>query len=83
MTLSFTDNRFELEKECTCTEWIESSGLSETELQKAVADIENVFSSKAVIKAKTFEFIASNARIAVDRYNIFQDKLQGCSIMAK
>ncbi len=83
MYLSFENSRSILEKEFTETEWIENSGLTANELVKDVEDIENLYSSKAIIKAKTFEFIANNARIAIDKYNIFQDKLQGSSIMAK
>ncbi|MBO5223089.1 MAG: hypothetical protein J6C23_01060 [Clostridia bacterium] len=83
MQLSFENSRSVLEKEFTQTEWLENSGLNPDDVVKAVEGIENQYSSKAIIKAKTFEFIASNALIAVDKFNIFQDKLQGSSIMAK
>ncbi len=83
MQLSFENSRSVLEKKFTQIEWIEDSGLSPDDVVKAVEGNENQYSSKAIIKAKTFEFIASNALIAVDKFNIFQDKLQGSSIMAK
>lgn len=83
MKLSFEQNRVNLEKEFTETEWIESSGESPEKVMQAVEYIEKQFTSKAIAKAKTFEFIANNARIAVDKLNIFQDKLQGSSIMVK
>ena len=83
MNLSFDKDRTFLEKEFTETDWIENSGLDSCLILKEVEDIEKQYSSKAIIKAKTFEFIANNAYIAVDKYNIFQDKLQGSSIMVK
>ena len=83
MNLSFDKDRTFLEKEFTEISWIEDSGLDASLISKAVEDIEKQYSSKAIIKAKTFEYIANNAYIAVDKFNIFQDKLQGSSIMTK
>ena len=58
-------------------QWIEESGLSESELKLMVDTLmkNNGGLSKAMIKAKTFELIANKSRIAVDRDDVFQDKL--------
>ena len=58
-------------------QWIEQSGVSECELKEMVDNLteNNEGLSKAMIKAKTFELIAKKSRIAVDKDDIFQDKL--------
>lgn len=56
-------------------EWIK--GMTPDELEKRYSELmgnKKVF-SKAILKAKTFELIAENAPIAVDKDDIFQDKL--------
>lgn len=64
--------------------WIEESGISESELKIAVDKLtENKKGlSKAIIKAKTFELIATRSRIAIDKSDIFQDKLFGRDMIA-
>ncbi len=65
--------------------WIEQSGVSEAELKAEV----NKFTenkeglSKSIMKAKTFEFIATHSRIAIDKDDIFQDKLFGRDMIAE
>ena len=64
--------------------WIEESGISESELKVAIDKLtENKKGlSKAIIKAKTFELIATRSRIAIDKNDIFQDKLFGKNMIA-
>lgn len=64
--------------------WIENSGLSFTTLQKEVIEIEKKYQNrtKAIIKAKTFEFILDNGQIAVDTDDIFNEKLNAVGIMS-
>ena len=81
MKNSFENVREFLETQFSDTKWIEDSGLSEECLKKGVEKIENENSSKALIKAKTFEFIVQNGQIAVDKFDIFQDKLNGAKIL--
>lgn len=81
MDMDFNKVRSSLNKEFTETHWIESSGFSEDKLKNAVKELEEIYSSKALCKAKTFELIANKAPIAVDKEDIFQDKLMGCKIM--
>ena len=62
-------------------DWIAESGMQEEELKAKVQEIEAANPSRAIAKAKTFELLVTQARIAVDRYDIFQDKVQGFGIM--
>ena len=64
--------------------WIDESGISEAELKAAVNKLtENQEGlSKAIMKAKTFELIVTQSRIAIDRDDIFQDKLFGRDLIA-
>lgn len=65
-------------------EWIEESGLSEDEVKAKIDSFtENKEGLTAVMaKTKTYEFLAKNARIAIDAYDIFQDKLFGRDLIA-
>ena len=51
-------------------------------IEEEVREIEARESSRAIAKAKTFELLASRSRIAVDKYNIFQNKLESGSVMS-
>ncbi len=81
MRSTFEADRSELEKQFSEIQWIEKSGLSEAELIKEVEQLELTCASKAIIKAKTFWLIANKSRIAVDKDDIFQDKLFDGDIM--
>jgi hypothetical protein len=73
----FDKNNQSLINQFKNTEWIEESGVSAQEL----ADICNKITkneegfSKCIIKAKTFAAILENSRIAIDKDDIFQDKI--------
>lgn len=58
-------------------EWIEESGVSPEELTDMYNDLvkNSQDLSRAVIKAKTFEMILEKSRIALDKDDIFQDKV--------
>lgn len=75
----FNKNNAELCNQFDNICWIEESGIGEAELKAAVDKLtENKEGlSKAVVKAKTFELIATSSRIAIDKEDIFQDKLFG------
>ena len=47
-----------------------------------VRGIEARESSRAIAKAKTFELLANESRIAIDKYNIFQNKLESGEVMS-
>ena len=60
-------------------EWITHSGVSPEELKEMYNSIMQNCGDlpKNIIKAKTFEMILKNSRIAIDKDDIFQDKLYG------
>lgn len=65
--------------------WLEDSGLSFEELEKRFDIIMENKEALPVnlMKAKTFDLLARHARIAVDRDDIFQDKLCSGGLMQK
>lgn len=79
----FDLNRKELEKQFDQINWIVQNGIDEPAL---IAAYEKLMQSmkgqpKALIKAKTFELILTKAPIAIDKHDIFQDKLLSARIM--
>lgn len=81
MTLDFNLKRSNLINQFSKTNWLIDSGITKEELEKEISIIESEFRSKAIIKAKTFELIANKSRIAIDKDDIFQDKLFGGKLM--
>lgn len=65
-------------------QWDVESGLSEDELLDCYNQLmlNEKCLSKALIKAKTYELLASKSRIAVDKEDIFQDKLFSGNIIS-
>lgn len=61
--------------------WIDNSGITAENLESLISELEKAHTSKAIIKAKTFELIATKSKIAIDANDIFQDKLMGVGIM--
>ncbi len=64
-------------------EWIEASGVSPDALNELYADLMRSTADlpKCIIKAKTFEMILDKSRIAIDKDDIFQDKVYSGSLM--
>ena len=81
--MDFETKKGLLQAEYTNPAWILESGVAVDELEKYVNELENTALSKAIIKAKTFSFIANNARIAIDKDDIFQDKVLTDGIMRR
>lgn len=83
MKLCFDKKRKYLLNQFSETEWIEGSGISSDKLYQEVLRIEEEYKnqSKAIIKAKTFEMIVNRSRIAIDKDDIFQDKLLSASMI--
>ncbi len=82
----FKDVKFSkelLDSEYSDVCWIEHSGLNAHELEKEFDRflVCNADLSVALQKAKLFELICTKAQIAVDENNIFQDKLNHCSLI--
>ncbi|MBE6637018.1 MAG: hypothetical protein E7618_04365 [Ruminococcaceae bacterium] len=65
--------------------WIEDSGFSPEQLRNAILNIEDINKDrpKAVIKAKSYALILEHARLAIDKEDIFQDKLFGGGLIAE
>ena len=65
-------------------DWMAESGLDSDELKRQYSRLmeDNKNCSHALIKAKTFELICQKSRIAIDTYDMFQDKIYGASIMS-
>ncbi len=59
--------------------WIDESGADDEQLQSLCQQLmeNNHGLPKAIVKAKTFELILNKGRIALDKDDIFQDKLAG------
>ncbi len=81
MDLNFYLKKDILNQQFQNPKWIDTSGISTEELDGMVLSLENAYTSKAIVKAKTFEMILKKAKIAVDANDIFQDKLMVGTIM--
>lgn len=82
MNLNFSLHKESLGAQFAAPEYIVESGVSREELNALVSELEGSEMSKALIKAKTLALIAEKARIAVDKQDIFQDKVMGYGIIA-
>ncbi len=82
---SFDKNNVQLCNQFENINWVENSGISDSELTCEYNKLmENSLNrSHAIIKAKTFELICSKSRIAIDKDDIFQDKIYGGNLMTK
>ena len=81
MNLNFDMKKDALKKQFAIAHWLD--GASESELLSEVKKLEDALTSRALIKAKTFELICEKSKIAIDTDDIFQDKLLGYDIMLK
>ncbi len=73
--MSFYNNYDAISSEFSDVAWLDETGLRHDDLIKQVELIETSYKSRSIIKAKIFELLADKSRIAIDKYNIFQDKL--------
>lgn len=63
--------------------WLPGSGLDKDALMGELDKMETRYVSAAIIRAEAFRFIAENARIAIDKADIFQDKVDGNGLIKK
>ena len=82
MNLNFDIRRAALEDQFSDVAWIAESGIGLEELERQVAELERSLPSKALIKARTIALIAEKGQIAIDKEDIFQDKLLGGKIIS-
>lgn len=76
---TFDKTNFQLRNQFDNIQWIEETGISPEELNELYNKIMKNEESlpKCILKAMTFEMILKNARIAIDKEDIFQDKVFG------
>jgi len=82
--IRFYDDKKEiLVSQYTDADWIEDSGLSVDELNEGILKIDEEYKDKglSLLKAKQFEFVMQNGRIAVDKEDIFHDKLSAVNLI--
>ena len=63
--------------------WDVQSGISDGALRTLIHKIEQTNTSKALVRAKTFELILTKAQLAINDNDIFQEKISGYGIMAE
>ena len=83
MKLEFNKVKETLSKQFSNICWINDSGLDETELQNEIKKIEDLSLPIDITKARIFQLIAQRSRIAIDKEDIFQDKLFSGDLMLK
>lgn len=83
MELNFDRKRSSLAGQFEAPQYLPDSGLPLEALEAQVEALTESDLPKAICKAKTFALIAEKARIAIDKEDIFQDKLQGKGLMRK
>lgn len=81
--LDFNTHRSALENQFESPCWITDSGMPLDQLEEQVKCLEQEDLPKAIIKANSFDLIARCSRIAVDREDIFQDKLEAVGILRR
>jgi len=83
MIVSFDTRLDNIKDQFKAPQWIPGSGLCARELEAIVLEMEESTLPRAIVKAKEFDLIARQGRIAVDREDIFQDKLDGVGLLRK
>lgn len=80
----FKTNQEILKKQFENVEWIEESGVGEKGLKKLFDELikEDNGENRDIIKAKVFALICEKSRIAIDKEDIFQDKLFDCNFIS-
>lgn len=81
--MDFFSIRHKLENQFTDIQWIPGSGLDAEALIPALDALEAQYPSAALIRANAFALIAEKAQLAIDREDIFQDKLEGNGLIKK
>lgn len=75
MIKAFDKNNADLINQFENINWIKESGICQEELQGRCNELMKENYPKAIIKAKTFALILEKSRIAIDKDDIFQDKI--------
>ncbi|MCQ2432252.1 MAG: hypothetical protein MJ175_06575 [Clostridia bacterium] len=79
---SFPKDKGYLDRAYDEIRWLPDTGLTYEELKTGAAAVAcDETLPKSIRKAKMFDYLLSNARLAVDRDDIFQDKINAAGIM--
>ena len=81
--MKFDTVREKLEGQFQNVQWIKGSGLDKDALMAQLDTLEQQYSSATMIRANAFALIAEKARIAIDKEDIFQDKIDGYNLIKK
>ncbi len=81
----FDDLKEYLDNEYSNIEWLDGTGLCGEQLEKDCLRLieENSDRSPVTVKAMIFDYILRNGRLAVDKYGIFCEKVDGRRIMLR
>ena len=82
---SFDSNNIQLCRQFDSIHWIPTSGVDPETLTQLYHRIMSQESElpKSILKARTFEMILDQSRLAIDPYDIFQDKVYGGDLLQK
>ena len=81
MKLNFDKTRQALDAQYKNINWL--SGLGKEELLAEIEQIERLYPERCIQKAMTYKLILEKASIAIDKEDIFQEKLRGFDLMAE
>ena len=81
MKLNFDKTRKALDAQYKNINWL--SGLGKEELSAAIEEIERIYPERCIQKAMTYKLILESASIAIDKEDIFQEKLRSFDLMAE
>lgn len=83
MEMNFNTDRSALAGQFKSPQYLPDSGLPPEQLEAQIAALTESDLPKVICKANTFALIAEKARLAIDKEDIFQDKLEGKGLMRK
>lgn len=79
----FDEVRHKLENQYTQIAWIPNSGMTDEELTREAERLESQYENSTQLRCALFRLICEKGQLAVDREDIFQDKLAGANIMRR
>ena len=83
MKLNFSAAKNDILKSFESIDWVFDSGFREEELKTEIQEIEKRYPSKAIAKAKSFEYILAKGCLSIGASDIFQEKICGFGIMTE
>ena len=63
--------------------WVPGSGMDAQQLAAAADEMDRQYPNSVMLRAELFRLICEKARLAIDKEDIFQDKLDGANIMRR